>query len=77
MTALSTQGELRGKPEVLINSKTLKQRKYFLDITALIRSVQRAEGNIDCFKTENADCDRLDCAWRTYCLTKGSLKKED
>jgi len=77
MTALNTQGVLRGKPEVLINSKTLRQKKYFLDITALIRSVQRAEGNIDCFRTENADRDRLDCAWRTYYLTKDSLKKEE
>ena len=51
MTALSTQDELRGKPEVLINNKIPRQRKNFLDITALIRSLQRSEGNIDCFKT--------------------------
>lgn len=74
MTALSTRDELRGKPELLINSKTLRQRKNFLDITALIRSLQRSEGNIDCFRTGKADCDILDCAWRMYCLTKTSLK---
>ena len=77
MTALSTRDELRGKPEVLINSKIPRQRKNFLDITALIRSLQRSEGNIDCFRTGKADCDMLDCAWRVYCLTKSSLKIED
>lgn len=77
MTALSTQDELRGKPEVLINNKIPRQRKNILDITALIRSLQRSEGNIDCFKTGKTDCDMLDCAWRMYCLTESFLKKED
>ena len=40
----------------------------FLDTTALIRSIQRAEGNPDCFMKGNDDCDRLDCVWRIYCL---------
>jgi len=40
----------------------------FLDITALIRSIQRAEGNPDCFMKEEDECDRLDCSWRLYCL---------
>jgi hypothetical protein len=40
----------------------------FLDITALIRSIQRTEGNPDCFLKGDEDCDRLDCAWRLYCL---------
>ena len=77
MTALSTRDELRGKPGVLINSKIPRQKNIFLDITALIRSLQRSEGNIDCFRTGKADCDMLDCAWRMYCLTKSSFKKED
>ncbi len=40
----------------------------FLDVTALIRSIQRAEGNPDCFLKGEEDCTRLDCAWRPYCL---------
>ena len=43
-------------------------KKDFLDITELIRSIQRAEGNDDCFRRSDGFCDRLDCAWRQYCL---------
>ncbi|HAA04895.1 MAG TPA: SAP domain-containing protein [Syntrophobacteraceae bacterium] len=42
-------------------------RKNFLDLTALVRSIQRAEGNMDCFQ-RRSDCDQLDCSWRSYCL---------
>ena len=38
------------------------------DITRLIRSVQRIEGNPDCFGKADGNCDRLDCAWRELCL---------
>ncbi len=40
----------------------------FLDLTHLVRSIQRQEGNPDCFRTGRQHCDRLDCAWRNYCL---------
>ena len=39
-----------------------------VDIVALIRSVQRAEGNFDCFRRGQGYCDRHDCLWRKYCL---------
>jgi hypothetical protein len=48
--------------------KELKLQKNYLDITELIRSIQRAEGNPDCFRRAHGNCDRLDCAWRNYCL---------
>ena len=38
------------------------------DITRLIRSVQRLEGDPDCFGTATGACDRTDCLWREYCL---------
>ena len=38
------------------------------DLTHLIRSIQRIEGNPDCFGTADGDCDRLDCSWHEYCL---------
>ncbi len=38
------------------------------DIVRLIRSVQKIEGNPECFKTAAGWCDRLDCLWREYCL---------
>jgi len=40
----------------------------FLDITELIRSIQRADGNVDCFRRSEGFCDQLDCPWRRYCL---------
>jgi hypothetical protein len=39
-----------------------------VNITAMIRSLQRTEGYADCFRRGLADCDQLDCAWRQYCL---------
>ncbi len=44
------------------------QKKSFLDMATLIRSIQRAEGQTDCFKMGMADCDHMDCKWRAFCL---------
>lgn len=35
----------------------------------LIRSIQRAEGNFDCFRTANGYCDQWECSWRSLCLS--------
>ena len=35
----------------------------------IIRSIQRAEGNFDCFGTAIAGkCDQMNCIWRGDCL---------
>jgi hypothetical protein len=39
-----------------------------IDITLLIRSLQRVEGNFDCFRRAKEYCDQTDCCWREYCL---------
>ena len=44
-----------------------------VDLTHLIRSMQRAEGQVDCFGTAEGHCDHIDCVWRKYCL-KDSLE---
>lgn len=44
------------------------EKKNFLDITTLIRSIQRAEGHMDCFQMGMIDCDQVDCKWRAFCL---------
>jgi len=37
--------------------------------TEIIRSIQRAEGNADCFGTEHVDiCGQTNCLWREDCL---------
>lgn len=42
--------------------------KRYVDITAMIRSLQRTEGLTDCFRRNIMECDQLECAWRQYCL---------
>jgi hypothetical protein len=39
-------------------------------LSRLIRSIQRIEGNPDCFGTSGGFCDRHECQWRCYCLTE-------
>jgi len=53
-----------------VESCTRVTREYFHDdIVALIRSIQRAEGNFECCGTAvSGYCDQFDCAWRIYCL---------
>ena len=48
--------------------KASDTKKNYLDIKALVRSLQRAEGREDCFLTGRMDCDETDCRWRNYCL---------
>ncbi|MET0012114.1 MAG: SAP domain-containing protein [Sedimenticola sp.] len=41
-----------------------KHRKW-----ELIRAIQRAEGNTDCYRTSVADnCEQIACLWRKDCL---------
>ncbi|MFO7553982.1 MAG: hypothetical protein R6W88_02145 [Desulfobacterales bacterium] len=37
-------------------------------MATLIRSIQRAEGNTDCFRMGVIDCDQVSCKWRPFCL---------
>lgn len=39
-----------------------------VDVTAMVRSLQRTAGMTDCFRKGNVDCDEIDCDWRVYCL---------
>ncbi|MCD6294919.1 MAG: SAP domain-containing protein [Deltaproteobacteria bacterium] len=52
-------------------------KNSFLDITELVRSIQRSEGNPDCFLKAEGLCDRTDCVWRQYCLETGKGKKRE
>lgn len=36
----------------------------------LVRAIQRAEGNFDCFGTVEDFCDQTDCLFREDCLPK-------
>lgn len=52
-------------------------KKNFLDITILIRSIQRAEGNTDCFQKGIVDCDQFGCKWRSFCLEEQPVLRKD
>jgi hypothetical protein len=45
------------------------QAQSLLDTTAMIRSLQRSEGEEDCYRRGHDICDRTECPWRRYCLT--------
>ena len=61
------RAEIGESPNKPVKDKNT-QDKIMVDITALIRSVQRVEGNPDCFKKSKDTCKELHCEWRTYCL---------
>ncbi len=82
---------IKGKPAVVFgirgeNNKTAmpsmnntkwNRKKDYLDIPALVRSLQRAEGESDCFRRSKGVCGRMDCKWRRYCLEGDTLSGED
>jgi hypothetical protein len=51
-----------------ISKQVADNQENFVDIIALIRSVQVSDGKEACFRSGQAYCDQLDCVWRIYCL---------
>jgi len=42
----------------------------------MIRTIQRTEGNFDCFATAfDGVCDQLQCTWRDDCLSSSKKRK--
>ena len=56
------------KSEASDTTRNKGTKKQFIDMTLLIRSIQRSEGNPDCFGRAEDYCDQRDCSWRSYCL---------
>jgi hypothetical protein len=55
--------------EVREKAKALGLKKTFgLSKVELIRQIQRAEGNFDCFGTAKDFCDQFRCCFREDCL---------
>ncbi len=64
-------GSLRstnGIPES--NAMKTREKNRHVDIIAMVRSLQRTEGQSDCFRRGISECDELKCTWRQYCLSK-------
>ena len=34
----------------------------------LVKTIQRTEGNFDCFGTASDSCNQLTCCWRSDCI---------
>jgi hypothetical protein len=72
--------EILANPQPPVQSRSSDKekdsREDFLDTTNLVRSIQRAEGNPDCFRKAEDYCDRLDCSWRQYCLREEGTQLE-
>lgn len=44
----------------------------------IIRTIQRAESNADCFGTEHVKiCDQTNCLWREDCLSIQKAREQD
>ena len=50
--------------------ETFKSKLDYVDIVNLVRSIQRAEGKLDCYRTGRQQCDQMNCDWRDHCLKK-------
>jgi hypothetical protein len=59
--------------EVRTKANALGLKKTFgLSKAELIRRVQKAEGNFDCYGTAKDFCDQLQCSFREDCLKLSS-----
>ena len=59
--------------KIQLQKKTRIENAYnskpnYVDLVNLVRSIQRAEGNIDCYRRGGQECDQMNCAWRDHCL---------
>lgn len=55
--------------EIKVIAKSKGIKNINIKKADLIRAIQRAEGNFDCFGSINAhQCDQVKCLWREDCL---------
>ena len=51
-------------------------KTYRMKKADLVRGIQQAESNIECYGTERVDyCNEHECLWRNDCLSLNSNKK--
>ncbi|MBI4689148.1 MAG: SAP domain-containing protein [Nitrospirae bacterium] len=56
------------KIKVIAKAKGIKSEN--LEKPELIRSIQKAEGNFDCYGAATGFCDQANCMWREDCISK-------
>jgi hypothetical protein len=64
----AVSGLEKGSPKAPLKQISA-QAHSLLDTTAMIRSLQRSEGEEDCYRRGREICDRTECPWRRYCLS--------
>ena len=78
LTVLEGNASSEGMSEKPDTSMAPRERMDFVDITALIRSIQHAEGNPDCFRRTQGYCEQVDCFWHLYCVESSqTLNREE
>jgi len=68
-----------------MNMHTIRQFAKTLSIDAgklskpeLIKQIQRAEGNFDCFGTATqGECDQVNCTWQSACLGRAAIAPQE
>lgn len=62
--------------EIRNMAKSMGLKTSRLSKVNLVREIQSAEGNFECFATtQNGFCDRQDCVWRDDCFTAAKKLK--
>ncbi len=56
--------------ELRLKAKNLGINSFAKTKVELIRAIQRAEGNFECYGTATDYCDQEECAFRSSCLTE-------
>lgn len=61
--------------EVRVIAKAMGIKAGNLPKTELIKTIQKTEGNFDCFATaESGECDQTGCCWREDCFKAAQQK---
>lgn len=62
--------------EIRDKAKSMGLKTSRLSKVELVRQIQSAEGNFECFATAlDGICDRPDCVWRNDCFTAAKKLK--
>ncbi len=58
-------------------ARAMGVRSKGMDKAELVRAIQRAEGNFDCFGTAmEEECDQEECMWREDCFAEAIVEEE-
>ena len=61
--------------DIRIKAKEMGIKPDRMNKIDLIRAIQRAEANVDCFATDRVDhCEEYGCLWRADCVEQKNRK---